>query len=109
MQGILDHKVDFLVVVQRQGSYYLPRDDDSFAPLIASYPNVFRLVCQARDFRIFRVTADPSLPSRHANGLHLEEFDLVQLKATLKDARPRFDASRAPERTAALVLEKDKG
>jgi hypothetical protein len=95
MQGILDHKVDFLVVVQRQGSYYLPRDDDSFAPLIASYPNVFRLVCQAPDFRIFRVAADPSLPSRHANGLHLEELNFVRLKATLNDARPHFDAGRA--------------
>jgi hypothetical protein len=55
MQGILNHKVDFLVVVQRQGNYYLPTDEDSFAPLLAAHPDVFRLVSQAPEWRIFQV------------------------------------------------------
>jgi hypothetical protein len=55
MDGILKHKVDFVIVVRREKNYYLPPDDDSFAPLLAANPNTFRLVYQAPKFRIFHV------------------------------------------------------
>jgi hypothetical protein len=64
MEGIRRHKVDFVIVVRRQSSYYLPTDDDCFAPLLTAYPDAFRLVYQAPELRIFsardeRVSAEP--------------------------------------------------
>jgi hypothetical protein len=55
MEGILKHKVDFIIVVPRESSYYLPPDDVSFAPLLTAYPDAFRLVHQAPAYRIFQV------------------------------------------------------
>jgi hypothetical protein len=56
MDGILKHKVDFIVVVRRENNYYLPPDDDSFASLLAEHPNAFRLIYQAPKIRIFQVS-----------------------------------------------------
>jgi hypothetical protein len=56
MDGINRHEVAFAIVVHRKESYYLPPDDVSFAPLIRAYPDVFQLIYQTREFRIFRVS-----------------------------------------------------
>ncbi len=61
MEGILKHKVNYLVVVRRQSSYYLPSDEDCFAPLVAAYPDAFRLVEQGSEFRIFQVVGSSPL------------------------------------------------
>jgi hypothetical protein len=54
MAGIRQHGVDFLIVVHREGwAYYFPADEACFAPLLARYPERFRLVCQGPAFRIF--------------------------------------------------------
>ena len=55
MEGILKHKINFVIVVRREYSYYLPADDDCFAPLLAAHPNTFRLVYQTPKFKIFQV------------------------------------------------------
>ena len=55
-EGIRKHGADFLIVVRREGwPYYFPPDEDCFAPLVASYPDRFRLVYQTSEFRIFQV------------------------------------------------------
>jgi hypothetical protein len=64
MDGIVKHKVDFIIVVKRESSYYLPSDDDSFAPLLGAYPEAFRLVDQTPDFRIFQVDRMAATPAK---------------------------------------------
>lgn len=56
MEGIQKHRVDFVIVVRRESSYYLPSDEDCFSRLLNAYPEAFCLVDQALDFRIFQVT-----------------------------------------------------
>jgi hypothetical protein len=55
MDGILRNKVDFVLVVRRAFNYYLPPDDDCFAPLLKAYPNAFHLVYQTSNFSVFQV------------------------------------------------------
>jgi hypothetical protein len=55
MDGIVKHKVDFVIGVRRENSYYLPSDEDCFSPLLKAYPEVFRLIEQGPDFSIFKV------------------------------------------------------
>src|SRR5262249_30084932 len=55
MEGICKHHVSEIVVVEREGSYFLPSDEDCFASLVRSYPDAFHLVhCGSRN-RIFQV------------------------------------------------------
>ncbi len=61
MDGILKHQVNFVIVAHRDNNYYLPPDDDSFAPLLAADPNAFRLVYQAPKIRIFQVVTKSAL------------------------------------------------
>jgi hypothetical protein len=58
MEGIKKYRIDFVVVVRRQSSYYLPADDDSFALLLATYPDAFRLLHHGPEFRIFEVATN---------------------------------------------------
>jgi hypothetical protein len=58
MEGIRKNNVDFVIVVRRKDSYYLPTDDDSFAPLLAAYQDNFRMVRQTPEFRIFQVVGN---------------------------------------------------
>jgi hypothetical protein len=55
MEGILNQKVAFVIVVRRDDSYYLPSDDDCFAPLLAAYPDTFDLMYETAEFRIYQV------------------------------------------------------
>ena len=55
MEGIERMRVDYVLVVHRIYSYYLPSDDDAFAPLLAGYPNAFRLAFHAPDFEVYQV------------------------------------------------------
>jgi hypothetical protein len=56
MEGISKHKVDFVIVVHRESSYYLPPEEDCFASLLKVYPDSFGLVQEAPEYRIFRVS-----------------------------------------------------
>jgi hypothetical protein len=55
MNGILKNRVDFLIVVHRKDSYYLPPDEECFDRLVAAHPDNFQLTYRGSDFRIFRV------------------------------------------------------
>jgi hypothetical protein len=57
IEGILKHKIDFVLVVRRAYNYYLPPDDDSFAPLLNAYHDAFRLVYQVPEFRVYQFVA----------------------------------------------------
>src|SRR5262249_41152726 len=64
-EGIIRNRVDVVVAVHREFSYYLPPDDDCIAPLIKSYPDILRLAYEAPDFRVFQVAGkDVSLPDK---------------------------------------------
>jgi hypothetical protein len=54
MEGIQKHKIDFVVVVTRNNSYYLPPEEDCMAALLPAYPNAFDLVYQSEGFKIYR-------------------------------------------------------
>jgi hypothetical protein len=60
MDGIKKHGVNFIIVAHREESYYLPSDEDCFAPLLRAYPTAFRLVYEAPAIQVFEVIAAPS-------------------------------------------------
>jgi len=62
MEGILRQKVNFVLVVRRENNYYLPPEDECFAPLLTAYPGAFRSVYQAPDFNVYHVVANGSIP-----------------------------------------------
>jgi hypothetical protein len=66
MKGIVEHKVNLLVVV-RESSYYLPPDDVCFAALLATYPDSFHLIYKAQEFEIFDVDAESLSRSEHTS------------------------------------------
>ncbi len=55
LDGMLKHKINFVIVVRRDDSYYLPSDEDCFAPLLSAYPADFRLVYHTPEVRIFEM------------------------------------------------------
>jgi hypothetical protein len=58
MEGIVKHRVNFVLVVRREGSaYYRPPDNDCFAPLLRSCPGAFRLIYQVPEFKVYQVAA----------------------------------------------------
>jgi hypothetical protein len=70
IEGIRRYKVDYVIVVKRADSYFLPPDDVAMAALLANYPAAFRLAMQAPDLRIFQVLKD-NLP--HSQGHFFDE------------------------------------
>ena len=64
MNGIVEHKVNVVVVVQRESPYYFPPEDVCFAALLKTYPDAFRLIYDASQFKIFGVTTNSLLGSR---------------------------------------------
>jgi hypothetical protein len=63
MDGILRHKINFVIVVLRDFNYYLPSDTDCFDPLLKAYPDAFRVVDQSPVFKIYQVVPSGALPS----------------------------------------------
>jgi hypothetical protein len=62
MEGIVKHRINFVLVVQRETFvYYRPSDNDCFAPLLKEYPDALRLIYQVPEFRVYQVvtTARP--------------------------------------------------
>jgi hypothetical protein len=56
MDGIVKHRVSFVLVVRRDGyTYYRPPDTDCFAHLLGGYPEAFRLIYQVPEFKINQV------------------------------------------------------
>jgi hypothetical protein len=55
MDGILKHRIGWIVVVDREDSYFLPADDDCFASLAQVYGNAFHLAHSGPRYRIYQV------------------------------------------------------
>jgi hypothetical protein len=68
MDGIRKNRVDFVIVVSREDSYYLPPEDDCFAALQKTYPNSFQLVHQGDEFRVFKVAPKPPVVAKGSLG-----------------------------------------
>jgi hypothetical protein len=70
MEGIQKHKIEYVISVSREDSYYLPPDDDCLAALQAAYPAALQLVESGPDFRIFKTvtseTVSNASPSQDA-------------------------------------------
>jgi hypothetical protein len=58
MQGIREHKIQYLIIVDRNFNYYLPPDPVCFALIQAAYPRAFRLVETKDKLRIYEVLPD---------------------------------------------------
>ncbi len=58
MEGIQRHKIDYVIAVTRDDSYYLPPEDECLAALLAAYPGALRLVHSGPEFRIFQVASN---------------------------------------------------
>jgi hypothetical protein len=55
MQGIQRLKVDYVIVIKHAEPYYLPDDDYCFDRLLANHRDVFQIVFQDSNLRIFQV------------------------------------------------------
>jgi hypothetical protein len=64
MEGIKKQRVGFVIVVRRENSYYLPPDEDCFFQVLKTYPEAFRLIDQASDFRIFQLAPQTVAPTK---------------------------------------------
>jgi hypothetical protein len=53
MDGIRKYKVNYVVLVHRRQSYFLPPEEDCFAAVLAAHANAFRLVSETSSFRIY--------------------------------------------------------
>jgi len=58
LDGILRHRVDYVVVTTHEHPYYLPDDDQCFAHLLLNHSREFHLVLQRPNLRIFRFDAN---------------------------------------------------
>ena len=57
MAGIQRHGVRWIVVTERDSSYWLPRESDVFQRLLAAYPDALRLEASGPKWRVFAVDA----------------------------------------------------
>jgi len=55
MQGILRHRVDYVIVIKHAAPYYLPDDDYCFDRMLANHRDAFRIVFHDSNLRIFQV------------------------------------------------------
>jgi hypothetical protein len=54
-EGIAQRKVNYVLVVKHEWSYYLPDDPDCFAPLLTAYPGAFRLAASGHSYSVYEV------------------------------------------------------
>lgn len=88
MKGIVEHKIN-LVVVVRESYYYLPPDDVCFAALLATYPNAFHLIYKTQEFEIFEVDAESLSRSENASARTADDSVPI-LAFQTKDDMPWF-------------------
>jgi hypothetical protein len=53
MEGIRKYKVNYVVLIHRRQSYFLPPEEDCFAGVLATNADSFRLVTETSSFRIY--------------------------------------------------------
>jgi hypothetical protein len=78
MEGMLRHDVDYVVVINRESSYYLPDDGHCFDSLLANYGDKFRLILQRHNLRIFSLTGMNWLVQPHNSVSHqFEQMEVI--------------------------------
>jgi len=83
-EGILRHGVNYVVVINRESSYYLPDDDDCFEGLLANHSQYFQLVMQAPSLRIFRFHDDETPPKRNLQSWNPDRPQRAAIAGTRK-------------------------
>lgn len=53
MEGIRRYKVNYVVLIRRKQSYFLPPEEDCFAAVLADNPGAFRLASENTKFRVY--------------------------------------------------------
>jgi hypothetical protein len=53
MEGIRKYKVNYVILIRRKQSYFLPPEEDCFAAMLAQNANAFRLVAETSGYRIY--------------------------------------------------------
>jgi hypothetical protein len=66
LQGIIDHRVNYILVVKHYSPYYLPDDPDCFTPLLTAYPDAFRLVSSGPAYNVYAFKGE-SMSVQHAH------------------------------------------
>lgn len=64
MEGIRRNAVQFVIVVDRKYSYFLPPDQECFNGVLQTNPDSFRLLTQGSRFRIYQVVPSLDTPTR---------------------------------------------
>ncbi|HVN37762.1 MAG TPA: hypothetical protein VMW19_06240 [Myxococcota bacterium] len=62
MEGIRRHGVQWVVVTDKNWSYWLPKESDVFQGLLAAHSEAFQLEAAGPRWRVFRVTSGASTP-----------------------------------------------
>ena len=56
MRGLLEHHVQYLIIIDREFSYYIPPDATCFDLLYRAYPGMFHLVQMKGAMRIYEIS-----------------------------------------------------
>jgi hypothetical protein len=59
MEGIRKYKVNYVILIRRNQSYFLPPEEDCFAAVLAGNGNAFRLVAGTPAYRIYETEPVP--------------------------------------------------
>ena len=59
MEGIRKYNVNYVILIRRKQSYFLPPEEDCFAALLANNASEFRLVADTPKYRIYKIHATP--------------------------------------------------
>ena len=54
MEGIWKYKVNYVILIRRKQSYFLPPEEDCFAAVLAANPHAFLLAAETAGYRIYK-------------------------------------------------------
>jgi hypothetical protein len=64
MEGIRKYKVNYVILVRRKLSYFLPPEEDCFAAVLAGREHEFRLVVETPSYRIYKTESTEDAQKR---------------------------------------------
>jgi hypothetical protein len=64
MEGIRKYKVNYVILVRRKLSYFLPPEEDCFAAVLAGREHEFRLVVETPSYRIYETESTEDAQKR---------------------------------------------
>ena len=60
MEGIRKYNVNYVILIRRKQSYFLPPEEDCFASVLANHGREFRLVADTPKYQVYRMEATPA-------------------------------------------------